>query len=170
MWFIHWFACGTNYLGRSASWSEYYSYLMCYSDCRVVLVSQFCSYAEFNGEFLLRVGIECDIDIRAYFISIGTVYLEFGVITSWRWDRCNYTGLWYEVVNCVTFRSYFQLHLRCLMINEGPWCFHTMLLSCWRGSLRITLMESIEILICHSGEVHQMFPDRYNSMIFSHLW
>ena len=82
---------------------------------------------------------------------------------------CNHTGLKYEVVNYATYRSYLRLELRCLMSNEGPWCFYAMLLSCWRASLWITLMASMVFLICHSGEVHQMFSDGYNSMIFSHL-
>ena len=41
------------------------------------MVSQLYNY----GDFLLRVGIQCDIDIKAYLISFGTVYLDFGVIT-----------------------------------------------------------------------------------------
>ena len=55
---------------------------MCYSDGRVVIMSQLYNYAEFNGGFLLRVGIQCEIDIKADLISIGTVYPEFGVVTS----------------------------------------------------------------------------------------
>ena len=46
------------------------------------MVSQLYSYAEFSGGFLLRVGIRCEIDIQAYLISIGTIYLKFGVVTS----------------------------------------------------------------------------------------
>ena len=52
---------------------------MCNSDGRVVKLY---SYAEFKGGFLLRVGNQCEIDIKAYLISIGRVYPEFGVVTS----------------------------------------------------------------------------------------
>ena len=45
-------------------------------------MSQVYSCAEFSEDFLLRVGIEGDIDIKAYLTSIGMVNLEFGVITS----------------------------------------------------------------------------------------
>ena len=55
---------------------------MCNSDGRVVIMSQLYNYAEFNGGFLLRVGIQCEIDIKADLISIGTMYLKFGVVTS----------------------------------------------------------------------------------------
>ena len=55
---------------------------MYYSESRVLIVSQLYSCTEFNEDFLLRVEIRCDIDIKAYLISIGTVYVEFGVITS----------------------------------------------------------------------------------------
>ena len=55
---------------------------MYYSESRVLIVSQLYRCAEFNEDFLLRVEIRCDIDIKAYLISIGTIYLEFGVITS----------------------------------------------------------------------------------------
>ena len=54
---------------------------MCNSDGRAGMVSQSYNYAEFSGDFLLRVGIQCEIDIKAYLISIGSVYLEFGVVT-----------------------------------------------------------------------------------------
>ena len=55
---------------------------MCNSDGRAVMVSQLYNYAEFSGDFLLRVGIQCDIDIKAYLILIVTVYLKFGVVSS----------------------------------------------------------------------------------------
>ena len=55
---------------------------MCYSDGRVVIVSQLYSYAEFKGDFLLRVGIQCEIDIQACLILIGTIYHKLGVVTS----------------------------------------------------------------------------------------
>ena len=55
---------------------------MCNSDGRVVIVSQLYSYAEFEGGFLLRVGIQCEIDIKADLILIGTIYHKFGVVTS----------------------------------------------------------------------------------------
>ena len=55
---------------------------MCNSDGRVVMVSQLYSCAEFKGGFLLRVGIRCEIDIKACLISIGTIYPKFGVVTS----------------------------------------------------------------------------------------
>ena len=55
---------------------------MCNSEGRVVRVSQLYSYAEFKGGFLLRVGNQCEFDIKADLISIGTIYLKFGVVTS----------------------------------------------------------------------------------------
>ena len=55
---------------------------MCISDGRVVIVSQLYSYAEFSEGFLLKLGKQCEIDIKADLISIGTVYPEFGVVTS----------------------------------------------------------------------------------------
>ena len=51
------------------------------SESRVLIVSQLCSCADSNGDFLLRVGIEDEIDIKAYFTSIGMIYLEFGATT-----------------------------------------------------------------------------------------
>ena len=55
---------------------------MCNSEGRVVRVNQLYSYAEFKGGFLLRVGNQCEFDIKADLISIGTIYLKFGVVTS----------------------------------------------------------------------------------------
>ena len=46
------------------------------------MVSQLYSYAEFKDDFLLRVGNQCEIDIKADLISIESVYHEFGVVTS----------------------------------------------------------------------------------------
>ena len=54
---------------------------MYYSESRVLIVSQLYRCAEFNEDFLLRVEIRCDIDIKAYLISIGTIHLEFGAAT-----------------------------------------------------------------------------------------
>ena len=45
-------------------------------------VSQLYSYAEFSGGFLLRVGIQCENDIKVYLISIGMIYPKFGAVTS----------------------------------------------------------------------------------------
>ena len=58
---------------------------MCNSDGRLVIVGQLYNYAEFSGGFLLRVGNQCGVDIKADFILIGTIYPKFGVVTSCKW-------------------------------------------------------------------------------------
>ena len=71
--FTHGFGFGTELSWTGCELEVSYSYVVSNDDGRVVIVSQLFSYAEFTGGFLLRVGIWCEIDIRAYLISIGSV-------------------------------------------------------------------------------------------------
>ena len=73
---------------------------------QAIIRRQLYGYAEFNNDFLYRVVIPCQINIKTYLASL--LFLKLVLARLGSWGSCIDTGLRYEHANYDLFKCYFS--------------------------------------------------------------